>query len=67
MANDVIPVFLVRLCPHCGSGDVQWCQISVRPYCADCGLWGAVNFGTADDAVRAWNDQLIRAGVIEYL
>ena len=41
-------------CPQCGSGDVRWCDISVRPYCKDCGHWGAVNHGTKEDAVAAW-------------
>lgn len=46
---------LIRLCPHCGSGDIRWCEISVRPYCAECHTWGRVNFGKALDAVREWN------------
>ena len=56
---------LVRLCPNCGSGDVQWCNISVRPYCAECHTWGAVNFGSADDAIKAWNKRLGLESVAE--
>lgn len=50
-----LPRGLIRLCPECGSGDVRWCSISVRPYCADCHTWGSVNFGAASDAIKAWN------------
>lgn len=61
------PIYLVRWCPDCGSGDVRWCNISVRPYCAECGTWGSVNLGTADDAAQAWNRRLLHAGVIEFV
>lgn len=57
-----MPKNLIQICPNCGSGDVRWECISVRPYCADCKTWGAVNFGTAQDAVRAWNNRLERSG-----
>ena len=46
----------IKNCPHCGSGDVHVCNISVRPYCDECGHWGAVNFGSIQDAVERWND-----------
>lgn len=52
------PKNLVRLCPNCGSGDVEFCAISVRPYCVECNHWGPVNFGTVDDAVSDWNAAL---------
>ena len=64
---DGMPVHLVQLCPECGSGDIRWCNISVRPYCADCHTWGATNYGSAADATKSWNERLIRAGMIEYL
>ena len=50
---------LIRHCPNCGSGDVRWCAISVRPYCHDCGTWGAVNHGSAMDAIMQWNSRVI--------
>lgn len=46
---------LIQRCPECGSGDVRFEAISVRPYCADCHTWGPVNFGTAKDAIALWN------------
>lgn len=46
---------LMLPCPKCGSGDVRWCNISVRPHCGDCGYWAPVNFGSAEEAVIAWN------------
>lgn len=49
---------LVRICPECTSGDVEFCNISVRPYCRECNHWSPVNFGTADDAINAWNSKL---------
>lgn len=52
---------LIQKCPRCGSGDVEFCHISVRPYCRECNHWGAVNFGTVGDAVRAWNAALKRS------
>lgn len=57
-SKDRYPKGLVRRCPECGSGDVEFCAISVRPYCAECNCWGAVNFGSAADAVREWNKRL---------
>ena len=42
-------------CPACGSNDISWCNISVRPYCNECGHWGRVNYGGPLDAVKAWN------------
>jgi hypothetical protein len=56
--NEPDPKNLVRLCPNCGSGDVEFCAISVRPYCVECNHWGPVNFGTVDDAVSDWNAAL---------
>lgn len=52
---------LIQKCPNCGSGDVEFCHISVRPYCRECNHWGAVNFGTKGDAIREWNDELKRS------
>lgn len=50
-------------CPECGSGDVRFDHISVRPYCNECKYWGAVNMtGTSKDATRAWNVEAIMAG-----
>lgn len=46
-------------CPECGSGDyIQWCGPSVRPYCGDCGHWGAVNHhpNGPDVAIANWNN-----------
>ncbi len=43
-------------CPKCGSGDVNFCGISVRPYCNECGHWGRVNYGTQQDAIDNWNE-----------
>lgn len=56
---DLLPRGLIRLCPECGSSDVRWCSISVRPYCNDCKTWGAVHFGPASDAIKAWNKRAI--------
>lgn len=47
--------FELRPCPDCGCADPRWCGISHRPYCPDCGKWGAINFGSDLDAVNAWN------------
>lgn len=47
----------VEDCGECGSGDVQYCHISVRYYCNECGNWAPVNFGDRDDALRVWNDR----------
>lgn len=60
-----MPPWLVRFCPECGSGDVRWCSISVRPYCAECLFWSPVNYRTAADAAVQWNNCLIKVGVIE--
>lgn len=49
---------LKRQCPLCGSGDVEFCQISRRPYCNECRHWGRVNFGSDEDAIKEWNNQL---------
>lgn len=53
---------LVRLCPECGSGDVQFCNISVRPYCNECKTWAPVNFGKAADSIGMWNDRVKKNG-----
>lgn len=45
----------LECCPNCGSGDIRWCNISVRPHCNECGYWGRVNFGSALDAKLDWN------------
>lgn len=34
------------MCPQCGSGDMQWENISNRHYCRDCHYWEPVNFTT---------------------
>lgn len=47
----------IDVCPACGSGDVTFCNISVRPYCNECKHWGRVNFGSVADAIRDWNDR----------
>lgn len=46
----------IMCCPNCGSGDVNYCSISVRPYCNECKYWGSVNWnGTKHDAIKKWN------------
>ena len=47
----------LECCPNCGSGDVSFCNISIRPYCNDCSYWGRVNFGTKADSIELWNKQ----------
>lgn len=59
-----LPKSLMAECPRCGSGDIDWCPISVRPYCAECSHWGAVNHGHPEDAVREWNAQVERGRVL---
>ncbi len=59
-----MPSDLIQLCPHCGSGDVRWCGISVRPYCAECQYWAPVNFGPASEAVQKWNAHLHRVSAV---
>lgn len=46
---------LLDVCPNCGSGDINWCGISRRPYCNECNNWGAINFGSDEDAILSWN------------
>ena len=53
------PPDLIRICYNCGGGDVHWCNISVRPYCAECRKFGAMNLGPASVAVARWN-QLVK-------
>jgi uncharacterized protein (DUF983 family) len=60
---NTFPKDLIRLCPECGSGDVRWCAISARPYCVECHTWGGVNFGSAEDAVKAWNKRVSKETV----
>lgn len=49
--------FLEQLepCSECGSSDLAWCAISVRPYCRECNHWGRVNFGLPKEAIKEWN------------
>ena len=49
---------LIKTCPECGSGDVDFCQISVRPHCNECGYWSPINHGSKQDAIKLWNDKL---------
>lgn len=49
---------LIKICPECGSGDVHFCNISVRPYCNECNYWAPVNFGTKYEAIVKWNDRV---------
>ncbi len=49
---------LIKQCPECGSGDVHFCQISVRPYCNECNYWAAINFGSKEEAIKSWNRKL---------
>lgn len=54
--TDEPTVRLLKHCPNCGSGDVRWDEVSVRPYCAECKTWGRVNHsGKAADAIESWN------------
>lgn len=57
------PAHMERLspCPKCGGENLAWCGISVRPYCRECGHWGRVNHGAANDAIEAWNSSASRA------
>jgi len=45
----------LKPCPCCGSGDIGFCNISIRPYCNECNHWGPAHFGTKFDAVDRWN------------
>lgn len=47
-------------CPSCGSENVSYCGISVRPFCADCGH-GPTNYGTKARGIAAWNASSRRA------
>lgn len=49
---------LKRECPECGSGDVGWCNISLRAYCNECGFWNVVNHGNMSDGIMSWNNRL---------
>ena len=45
-------------CPECDSGDVRFCEISVRPHCNECQYWAPINYtGTKQDAIGAWNKE----------
>jgi len=46
----------IENCPECGSGDVEYCQISKRFYCNECKYWQPINYGTKADAIRKWNE-----------
>lgn len=59
------PAHLIEICPECGSGDVRWCNVSVRPYCNDCKTWGPFNYGSADKAADDWNARVKKAGRVE--
>lgn len=50
-------------CPACGEHDLRWCSISVRPFCRHehCQYTIGVNHGTAEDAIRDWNEASARA------
>ena len=59
--KDIVPIYKnilkqLDVCPSCGSGDIEWEAISVRPYCRDCNFWGYTNFGTVNDAIEKWNN-----------
>lgn len=61
------PKTLVLLCHGCHSGDVGWCDVSKRPYCNECNMWGRVNYGTPQDAIRQWHANLKdKQGYTEY-
>lgn len=49
---------LNQMCPECGSGDIGFCEVSVRPYCRECNHWAPVNCGSKADAIRLWNAKL---------
>lgn len=59
----VFPTELIRICPRCGSGDIMWCNISVRPFCDECKYWGAINYGPVQEAVDSWNKTVGRSGL----
>ena len=42
MEKNILP------CPECGSFDVEFCEISVRPYCVECSFWHEINYGTEE-------------------
>lgn len=52
---------LTLYCSECGSGDVHFCNISVRPYCNECRYWAPVNWGSIHDAVFLWNKKVKKA------
>lgn len=62
-----LPPLLVRHCPECGSGDVRWDVISVRPYCAECRYWAPTNFGSELEAVTQWNQMVDEANFAEFI
>jgi hypothetical protein len=51
------PLSELEPCWRCGSGDLGWDDISVRPYCKDCNTWGIDNFGSVRDAIDSWNQR----------
>jgi len=38
-------------CPNCTSGDMNWCSISVRAYCNECGWWSRINYGSTKEGL----------------
>lgn len=50
-------------CPSCGEEDLEWCGISVRPYCKSCGEWGYINHypNGPDVAIASWNNRSKKA------
>ncbi len=57
----------LKPCSECGSSDLVWCGISVRPYCRECNHWGGVNYGPAEEAIMKWNDTYDRVQTQEKL
>lgn len=50
-------------CPECGSGDLHWCNISVRANCPECHWWQPVHFESKRHALRKLHDIQIAADV----
>jgi len=43
------------LCKSCGSGNVRYCQISKRFYCAECNSWPPTHWNDEKYARQQWN------------